>query len=265
MSVLLTIPTISFPSKTGALRMPTLWKSRAQYFSARPVETMTKGFVMISKILTSFGSLPGSTTSLTMSFRVTIPQASSGVLRLTTRLETFLFRIVAMAVVTVSFPSMNTTSLLMTSPTFLNLTFFRLLLDILPPLFLRIASRRLAGEGPQQSLYMKVAEDESRGFATGRSVGHMRWPGLNHIDHRIYWDNPSITDRSINPILLALEQGLTITKSRRPHGLQMIRLASRRLVPRKWLPLGWQGRLHRVVRRQSRYSSRTSLTDLCQD
>src|SRR3990172_3251214 len=137
MSVLLTIPTISFPSKTGALRMPTLWKRRAQYFSARPGETITKGFVMISKTLTAFGSLPGSTISLTMSFRVTIPQASSLVLRLTTRLETFLFRIIAMALVTVSFPSMNTTFLLMTSPTSLNLTFLRLLLAILPPLFLR--------------------------------------------------------------------------------------------------------------------------------
>src|SRR3990172_7327919 len=134
MSVLLTIPTISFPSKTGALRMPTLWKSRAQYFSARPGETITKGLVMISKTLTSFGSFPGSTTSLTMSFRVTIPQAYSLVLRLTTRLETFLFRIIAMALVTVSFPSMNTTCLLMTSPTSLNLTFLRLLLVISPPL-----------------------------------------------------------------------------------------------------------------------------------
>ena len=66
--------------------MPALLKSLAQYFSARPRETMTTGLVMISWTLTVFGSFPGSTTLLTMSFRVTIPQASSCVLRLTTRL-----------------------------------------------------------------------------------------------------------------------------------------------------------------------------------
>ena len=87
MSVLLKIPTISLPSKTGALLIPVELNRLAQYFSARPGDTVTRGLDMISKTLTSRGSFPGSTTLQTTSFRVTIPQASSISRRLTNRLD----------------------------------------------------------------------------------------------------------------------------------------------------------------------------------
>ena len=44
-------------------------------------------------------------------------------------------------------------------------------------------------------------------------------------------------------------------RSETPNGLEMSRPASRRLVSHKSIPLGWPGRLHRVVRRR-RMSSR---------
>src|SRR3989304_7387557 len=168
MSVLLITPTMSLPSNTGALRLPELCKSLAQYFSARPGETMITGLAMISWTLTLFGSFPGSTTLLTMSFRVTIPQASSWCLRFTNRLETLFFRIIAIALVAVSLPSIIATSLCMTSPTLLNLAFFRLSLVI--PCLLCSCALHLAGwpgKHPRDDCTRNVDGDNSRGFATG--------------------------------------------------------------------------------------------------
>src|SRR3990172_10686192 len=115
-----------------------------------------------------------------MSFRVTIPQASSWVLRLTNRLETLFFRIIAIALVAVSLPSINATSLCMTSPTLLNLAFFRLSLVI--PCLLCSCALHLAGwpgKHPRDDCTRNVNGDNSRGFATGGA----RRPGAEHPNH----------------------------------------------------------------------------------
>src|SRR5215468_6242607 len=125
MSVMLSIPTICLPSKTGTRDTPDFFITLVQYLMARPGDTVTNGLLMIWKTLVwerffLFG--PASITLVTTSALVMMPYASFLFLRSTIKLETFCSFILRKASATVALLEIVSTPLRMISAAVVSLT-----------------------------------------------------------------------------------------------------------------------------------------------